>query len=100
MGTNVSNLEIWSKVSRPPRQAPKRITGGNPQWRFKIMTETFGPCGKGWDYTIDKLWTEPGPEGTVMAFALVTLHVNTGATPSLGIPGIGGSTMIAQEKAG
>jgi hypothetical protein len=99
----MSNMEIWAKVSRPPREALKTIRGGrlagmtdvNPQWRFKAMTETFGPIGKAWSYTIDKLWTEPGPEGQVMAFAMISLNVGP-----LPIPGIGGSLMIAQEKGG
>ena len=106
---NPNNLAIWDKVSRPPREALKTIKGGrlsgmtdvNPQWRIKAMTENFGPCGTGWKYTIDKLWTEPGPEGQVMAFALVSVFV---ASLSGGwrdpIPGIGGSAMIAQEKGG
>jgi len=101
----MSNLDIWDKVSRPPRAALKTIKGGrlagmtdvNPQWRFKVMTETFGPCGEGWWYTIDKLWTEPGPEGHTMAFAMVTLRI---AKHPTSIPGIGGSAMVAQEKAG
>ena len=61
------------------------------------MTEAFGPCGKGWVYKIDKLWTEPGPEGQVMAFALVSIQVGEDGQV---IPGIGGSAMIAQEKGG
>jgi len=99
------NLSIWNKVSRPPREALKTITGGrlsgmtdvNPQWRMKVMTETFGPCGVGWHYEITKLWTEPGPEGVVMAFAMVNLWAGKDSMP---IPGIGGSAMVAQEKSG
>ena len=102
---NEMNMDIWNKVSRPPREALKTIKGGrlsgmtdvNPQWRLRVMTENFGPCGDGWRYTIDKLWTEPGPEGAVMAFALVSLHVGPKWEA---IPGIGGSAMIAKETAG
>ena len=65
------------------------------------MTEVFGPCGQGWSYTIDKLWTEPGPEGVVMAFALVSLnYLPDNAKESVAIPGIGGSAMVAKEKDG
>jgi hypothetical protein len=70
----------------------------NPQWRLKAMTEAFGSCGDGWKYTIDKLWTEPGPEGCVMAFAQVSIW--TAGTALGPIPGIGGSMMVAQEKGG
>lgn len=100
----MGNLDIWNKVSRPPREALKTIKGGrlsgmtdvNPQWRLKVMTELFGPCGKGWTYTIDKLWTEPGPAETVMAFAMVSVKVGEN-TP---IQGIGGSMLVARETAG
>jgi hypothetical protein len=101
----VKNLETWNQFNRPPREALKTIKGGrlagmsdiNPQWRLKAMTEAFGPCGKGWWYTIDKLWTEPGPEGQTMAFAQILLTVDGHLAA---IPGIGGSAMVAQEKGG
>lgn len=101
----MQNREIWDKVCRPPQEALKTIKGGrlsgmtdiSPQWRFQVMTEVFGPCGRGWSYEIEKLWTESGPEGAVMAFALVKLQV-TGE--KYWIPGIGGSAMIAKESSG
>lgn len=100
----MSNLELWNKVARPPKEALKTIKGGrlsgmtdvNPQWRLKVMTENFGPCGKGWWYTIDKIWNEPGPEGAVMAFALVSVTIN-GHSP---VQGVGGSMLVAKESAG
>lgn len=100
----MSNLELWNKVARPPKEALKTIKGGrlsgmtdvNPQWRLKVMTENFGPCGKGWKYTIDKLWNEPGNEGAVMCFALVSVQVGENAP----IQGVGGSMLIAKESAG
>jgi hypothetical protein len=102
----MSNLDIWNKFNRPPREALKTIKGGrlagmsdiNPQWRLRAMTEVFGPCGKGWTYDITKLWTEPGPEGAVMAFAQVNLVIY-GEFGKV-VPGIGGSMMVAQEKGG
>lgn len=105
------SLELWNKVSRPPREALKQIKGGrlqgmtdvNPQWRFKAMTEQFGPCGEGWKYEIVKLWTEPGPEGVVMAFAQIALSIAMEGRADAWhepIPGIGGSAMVAKELAG
>ena len=99
----MSNLEIWDKVKRPPTTALKPIQFGrlkgksdiNPQWRMQIMTEVFGPCGKGWKYTIDKLWTEPGTEGQVFAFAQISLFAGGDL-----IPGIGGSMLLALDKNG
>jgi hypothetical protein len=104
----MSNLDTWDKISRPPASALKKITGGrlngksdiNPQWRMKAMTETFGPVGDGWKYTIDKLWTEEGSGGERMAFALVSVYTRILDSWSDPVPGIGGSMMIAQEKSG
>ena len=113
----MNNLDIWQKVCRPPETALKKISGGrlsgmtdiNPQWRLKAMTEVFGPCGVGWKWTVEKLWTEPGPGGEVMAFALVSVW--TKGAPDLGnadpvgawsdpIPGIGGNALVAKESSG
>lgn len=100
----MNNMEIWDKVKRPPSSALKTIPFGrlkgksdiNPQWRMQIMTEVFGPCGQGWTYTIDRLWTEPGVDGQVFAFSEITLSVGQHA----GIPGIGGSMLIEKDKNG
>lgn len=113
----MDNLDIWQKVARPPETALKKIVGGrlggmtdiNPQWRLKAMTEVFGPCGLGWKWNIERLWTEPGASGEVMAFALVNVSVwqeaastanDNGNYWSEPIPGIGGSALIAKESAG
>ena len=99
------NLEIWNKVCRPPATALKQIKGGrlsgmtdiSPQWRYKAMTEVFGPCGSGWSYEIVKTWTDQGPAGELMVFAHVHLNVKGYTYP---IPGVGGSALIAKETAG
>jgi hypothetical protein len=101
-------MKIWQAVERPPAEALRTIKGGrlngktdiSPQWRMKIMTEVFGPCGMGWKYTIDKLWTEPGSENQIMAFALVSVYYKQDSEWSGPVPGIGGSMMIAAEKGG
>ncbi len=64
------------------------------------MTEKFGPIGFGWKYTIDRLWTEDGPNGERMAFAQVSVYVAHESTWSDAIQGIGGAAMIAMEKSG
>jgi hypothetical protein len=105
------NMELWNKVSKPPPEALKTIKGGRlqgmtdikPQWRTQALTEALGPCGEGWKFAIVRLWTEPGSEGQVMAFAHVNLHVRSaeGAGEwSDAIPGIGGSMLIAKESKG
>ena len=103
------NMTIWEKLRQPPQSALKKIGAGrlsgktdiNPQWRMQAMTDVFGACGYMWRYTIDKLWLEPGSEGQMCAFALVSVSWLTG--PDLWsepIPGIGGSMLIAKEKNG
>lgn len=124
--TAVANTEVWKKVCKVPKEALKEIGAGrlkgmsdiNPQWRIMVMTEIYGPCGIGWKYTIDKLWTEQGApvkakdadirEPEIMAFALVSVYVRhedknleTGYLSwSEPIQGIGGSMMTAMEKSG
>lgn len=102
------SLELWNKLNRPPSSALKPIMGGrlkgktdiNPQWRYLVLTEHFGICGIGWKYTIDELWTLPGPDGQTFAFARISLLVKHGDKWSDPIPGIGGSLLIAKEYEG
>jgi hypothetical protein len=99
---------LWDKLNQPPTWALKSITGGrlkgktdiNPQWRYRALTEELGVCGIGWKYTIEKLWTEPGTNGQVIAFALINLYVNEENGWSEPIPGIGGSMLIEEESKG
>jgi len=102
------NLATWNQLNRPPASALKKIGGGrlkgmtdiNPQWRYHVLTEVFGPCGTGWKYTIDKLWLEQGGNETC-AFAMVSLYVKiSGSDWSDAIPGIGGSKLVASESSG
>jgi len=99
------NMEIWDNLKTPPTTALKKIGGGrlsgmtdiNPQWRWEKLTETFGPCGDGWHFNIVRLWTEPGSDGQVMAFAHIELFIKQFESS---IPGIGGSMLISNEKKG
>jgi hypothetical protein len=104
--SNKPNVEIWSALCRPPVTALKRIEAGrlkgktdiNPQWRMLALTETFGPVGFGWKYEIARLWTEPGIDGQMFAFALVNLRIRVDDQWSESIPGIGGSMLLNKEK--
>lgn len=104
-----SHMTHWQAMARPPVTALKEIKGGrlagmtdvNPQWRYQAMTEQFGMCGVGWKYVIDRLWTEPGCDGEVLAFAQASVFVRD----SFGVwgdpvVGIGGNHLITKEKAG
>ena len=99
----------WEKVSRPPESALKKIAGGrlkgftdiNAMWRIQAMTEAYGPCGVGWKEEIVKFWTEPCPDGQVLAFCEIKLYIKDDSSEwSSPIPGIGGSMMIAKEANG
>ena len=101
--TQNPNTVLWDAVKQVPPGSLKTITGGrlsgmsdiNPMWRLFAATEQFGQCGTGWFFTIDKLWTEPGADGEVFAFAAVSLFTSKEANA---IPGIGGSKLISKSK--
>ena len=103
-------IEIYKKLSQPPKGALREITAGdlkgktdiNPQWRYEAMTETFGLVGIGWKYEIQKLWTEPGANGEMLAFAQVAVFVRDKDTKEWSDPivGIGGSKLINKFSAG
>lgn len=99
---------LWDAMKRVPPESLKKITGGrlkgksdiNPQWRYRVMTEQFGPCGVGWRYEIVRLWSEPGPDGQVFAHSEVKVFLKTDDGWSDAIPGVGGSKMVDKESAG
>jgi hypothetical protein len=102
------NLEIWDKVARPPKEALKAIKGGRlsgmtdikPQWRYKAMTEQFGPCGIGWKYVITDKWSERGSDEQLLCFVNVDLFYKHEGEWSEAIPGSGGSMLITKESKG
>lgn len=101
----MDNMKIWNAVKRPPESALKPIVAGrlsgktdiSPQWRLQVMTEQFGQCGEGWGYSIERLWTEPGVDGQVFAFAQLSLWAGD---KEKRIDGIGGSMLVQKEKNG
>lgn len=102
------NLKIWNAVKQPPPEVLREIKGGrlkgktdiSPQWRYRVMTETFGVCGIGWKYTVDRLWSEQCSADQVFAFAQVSVYVKTDDKWSDAIPGQGGSMLIEKESSG
>lgn len=104
----MDNLKIWNAVKQPPPTAMKTIGAGrlkgktdiNPQWRYQVMTEQFGVCGIGWRYGVLELWSVPVCDDQLLAFAKIELRVKIDNEWSEGIPGIGGSMLIAKETAG
>ena len=102
------NMNIWVQVQDTPKEARKPIQAGrlkgmtdiNPMWRFKKLTETFGPCGIGWKYEIANKWLETGLQNEIKAFVEVRLYIRDGEKWSEAIPGIGGSSFVAVERSG
>ena len=104
----MKNTELYDRVRAAPQEALRTIKGGringftdiNPMWRIQTLTELFGPCGFGWKYTLDKLWTESGANGEISAFANISLYIKINDDWSEAIPGTGGSAFVTREKNG
>lgn len=104
----MNNLELYEKFRSVPEAAKKEIRGGrlkgmtdiNPMWRIKALTEEFGACGIGWKYVIKEKRLENGASGEIAAFVEIDLFVKHNNEWSEAIPGIGGSSFVANEKAG
>jgi len=100
--------ERWDAVKAPPAAALKKITGGRlqgmtdikPQWRYSVMTETYGLCGIGWKYEIVSKEIYDGSEGQKVAVVDINLYIKSEDVWSDAIPGTGGSMLIAKEKSG
>lgn len=107
METKNNNMELYEALRAVPKEAQKEIGAGrlkgmtdiNPMWRIKALTETFGPCGFGWKYTIDRQWLETGDKETA-AFCNITLYVKWRGEWSEGIPATGGSHFLSNERSG
>lgn len=103
----MENMELYEKVREVPENAQKIIGGGrlkgftdiNPMWRYKALTENFGPCGIGWYYKITDHWTEV-TETEVTANVMIELYIKIDGEWSQPITGVGGSKLVAQERNG
>jgi hypothetical protein len=72
------NRALWDRVCVTDPRAVKQITGkqysGNspkPYWIVERLTEEFGPCGKGWGFTILNERMERLTETDVLHVAVV-----------------------------
>ena len=103
----MEKMEIFNQVAVCPPEALRSIESGrlkgksdiNPMWRFKVMTQVFGPCGFGWRYEITKQWIEQAGNES-KAFCNINLYVKVGDEWSEAIPGTGGSSFVTMEKNG
>ena len=104
----MDKMEIWQALEKTADEAKKPIEAGrlkgftdiNPCWRMKRMTEVFGPCGIGWKFDIVNTYTIPGADGEVAAFVDILLYYKQDGEWSEGIPGLGGSMLVAKESRG
>lgn len=79
------NLALWNTVERTPEAHTKKITGksyqGNspkPHYLVHKATETFGPCGIGWGFTIEDERIEEGADGAKLHIARVKVWYEWG----------------------
>lgn len=104
----MDNLYIYEKVRSVPENAQKAIKAGrlkgmtdiNPMWRIKVLTEIFGVCGIGWKTQIVRTWNDEGADGEIVTNVEILLFVKVDGEWSEGIPGIGGSNLVAKETKG
>lgn len=104
----MDNMELFRQFEKTADEAKKPIEAGrlkgftdiNPMWRFKRLTEVFGPVGIGWKFVITDKQIIPGTDGVVSAFVDILLYYKHGNDWSDGIPGTGGSAFVAKEKNG
>ena len=62
--TSNNNREIWDKVkntnprwTKPFGKFGKPLTAIDPMYQIMVMTDTFGPVGKGWNYKVSYTYT-------------------------------------------
>lgn len=102
----MDNMELWNNMKDTPEDAKRAISGGRlngftdikPMWRFRRLTEVFGPCGIGWVYAIKNQREVPGANGEVAVTVDIELTVKVGDSWSLPIPGTGGNMLVSTEK--
>jgi hypothetical protein len=104
----MTNMELFVKFESTPDEAKKPINAGrlkgftdiNPMWRFKRLTEVFGPVGVGWKFEITNQRIVAGANGEMAAFVDILLYYKYCGAWSDGIPGVGGSSFVAKESKG
>lgn len=102
----MENLELWQAVERTPPDQTKEITGksyrGNspkPHYLVWKATETFGPCGIGWGFTIEDERIEEGAGGEKMHVARVKVWYKWNGERGE-VEHIGGTQFSGKRKSG
>ena len=105
----MANLDLYNKFRNVPKEAQKTINGGNlngktdinPMWRIKMLTDTFGPCGFGWQTKITEHWDDTMCINNVLervAWVRLELYVKWEGVWSAPIEGIGGSKYAGKGR--
>lgn len=73
-----NKLELWNAVEQTPPEHTKAISGKSysgtspkPYYLIKKATDTFGPCGIGWGFTVTEERVEDGAGGERLHIARV-----------------------------
>lgn len=104
------NLELWESWADVPENAQKVITAGrlkgmtdiSPIWRYRVLTEKYGPCGFGWYTDEEKYELHEGSKEQIVATCTLKLYVKDQSSGewSKGITGQGGAMFINLETKG
>lgn len=104
--TSNPNMNFWDAFRAVPECAQKPIQDGklkgktdiNPVWRLKMLTDKFGPCGKGWHYETVERWTDTN-NAELVANVRIRLFIHpAGEEPWFPIEGVGGSKIYGRGK--
>jgi hypothetical protein len=104
----MENLTIYNKLKSVPKDCLKTIQAGRlkgmsdikPQWRIERMTEVFGVCGFGWKIGNLKFDYKNGSDNQIVCTCYLEIFVKLNDVWSDAIPGVGGSSFIANERNG
>lgn len=103
------NLAIWNKLGRTDPEQTKKFTRGGgfkgtaikPVYTDRKMTETFGPCGKGWGYTEPKFQVVPGPDGQTIVYCWLSIwYLGEDGQRSDPVHGVGGDFAVKKFSSG
>lgn len=100
------NLSLWNAVEKTPLAHTKAITGKayqgtspKPHYLVHKATETFGPCGIGWGFTIEDERVEEGAGGERLHVARVKVWYEWGGKRGE-VEHIGGTQFSGTRKNG
>lgn len=92
---------FWEEWRAVPEEAQKKIPGGklkgktdiNPMWRYKVLTEKFGPYGLGWWYEIDEIRIIQ-TEDEQMVHVEISFYYKFNGETSQKLKGVGGNKVV------